>query len=152
VPALWTSERTQERWQVQDGIVTIALPARMRRACRGAPVYDRGMSREASFSERFAALVERVVDGQGTAPAAVRAAAAGTGSAGLPESAAPVIDKIRRHASRVTDEDIASLRAAGLDEDTIYELTVAAALGVAQRRLTAALEAIDAVTAARAVA
>jgi hypothetical protein len=48
---------------------------------------------------------------------------------GLPASLAPVVDKIARHAYRITDEDILSLKQAGLSEDQIYELVVAAAVG-----------------------
>lgn len=48
---------------------------------------------------------------------------------GLPPALAPVVDKIARHAYRVTDEDIASLKAAGYSEDQIYEMVVSAAVG-----------------------
>lgn len=58
--------------------------------------------------------------------------------------ARPYLEKVRRHAHRITDEDIAGLRAAGLSEDAIFELTVAAALGVSKRRLELAMEAIRA--------
>lgn len=88
-------------------------------------------------------LFDRVVRGAGVSPPALRQAAFGTGADGLPTAAAPVIDKIRRHAYKVTDEDIAALRAAGMDEDTIYELTIAAASGVAQRRFAASRTAMD---------
>lgn len=90
--------------------------------------------------EGFEALRARVVDGPGTTPPAQRAAAAGDGpvsAAGLPAAADPVVERIRRDAHRVTDADLAALRAAGLDEDAIFELTVAAAVGVAGRRLAA---------------
>jgi alkylhydroperoxidase family enzyme len=46
---------------------------------------------------------------------------------------------VREHAYRVTDADISALRAHGLSDDAIFELTVAAALGEAQRRLAAGL-------------
>lgn len=89
-------------------------------------------------------LIVRVLEGPGVSTPAQRQAAAGTGSQGLPVEAVPVIEKIRKHAYKVTDEDIAALAAAGLDEERIFELTIAAAIGVSKRRLDAALRAIDA--------
>lgn len=88
------------------------------------------------------ALIDRVLDGPGVASSAERRAAYGTGTEGLPAAAAAVIEKVRKHAYKVTDEDIAALEAAGLDEERIFELTIAAALGVSKRRLDAAMKAI----------
>jgi hypothetical protein len=45
------------------------------------------------------------------------------------------VGAVRGHAYRVTDEDVDRLRGAGLDDDAIFELTVAAALGAAAERL-----------------
>jgi hypothetical protein len=89
------------------------------------------------------ALIDRVVDGPGVTTPAERRAAFGTGADGLPAAAVPVIEKIRKHAYKVTDEDIAALEAAGLDEERIFELTIAAAVGVSKRRLDAAMKAIN---------
>jgi hypothetical protein len=100
-------------------------------------------------SDRFAvfhALLDRVLRGPATAPSAVRAAAAGTEPIGQAELDA-LLDKVRHHAYRVTDDDIARVKAAGVDEETIFELTIAAALGVSVRRLAAAVAAIEAVDA-----
>lgn len=44
---------------------------------------------------------------------------------------------------RVTDADITALRVHGLSDDAIFELTVAAALGEAERRLAAGLALLD---------
>jgi hypothetical protein len=91
------------------------------------------------------AIVERVLAGAGSAPAQQRRAA--FDNAGVSEPARALIDKVARHAYKVTSEDIATARAGGLSEDEIFELTVCAALGVATRQheaaqaaLTAALE------------
>ena len=84
----------------------------------------------------FEALLDRVLRGEGVTKPAERQAAFGEGGPAL-------LDKVRRHAYKVTDEDIAALRAEGLSEDAIYELTIAAALGVAKRRLDNAMRAID---------
>jgi alkylhydroperoxidase family enzyme len=53
------------------------------------------------------------------------------------------IAMVRECAYRVTDADITALRAHGLSDDAIFELTVAAALGEAQRRLAAGLALLD---------
>lgn len=45
-------------------------------------------------------------------------------------------------ANGVTDADLAALRAEGLEDVQIFELTVAAAVGQASRQLTSALAAL----------
>jgi hypothetical protein len=92
----------------------------------------------------FEALVARVTRGPGVTSVQMRTGAAGADGVGLPAAVIPVIQKIRNHAYKVTDDDIAALRAAGLDDEAIFELTVAAAVGTAARRLDAAMEVIDA--------
>jgi hypothetical protein len=59
----------------------------------------------------------------------------------------PFVDKVRRRAHAVTDEDVAALRRAGLSEDHIFEASVAAALGAGLSRLDRALDALDALDA-----
>ena len=56
-----------------------------------------------------------------------------------PDDFAAYLDKVRRHAYRVTDADVERLKAAGHGEDEIFELTVAAAVGAGLERLDAAL-------------
>ncbi|MCA9716554.1 MAG: hypothetical protein KC468_17925 [Myxococcales bacterium] len=88
----------------------------------------------------------------GTAPALRRAAEAhaarvfgATRSAeedALPEPARGYVEKLARWAYRIIDEDIDALKAAGYDEEQIFELTFAGALGasvVALERLFAVL-------------
>jgi alkylhydroperoxidase family enzyme len=60
-----------------------------------------------------------------------RACAAGEPPAGL----ADYVEKVRHHAYRVTDADIAALRQAGCSEDEIFEATVCTALGAGLSRL-----------------
>lgn len=87
------------------------------------------------------ALIARVVDGKGEAPTEQRRAAfAGTG----PAAAAPLIEKVRKHAYKVTDEDIAAVKTAGFTEDQIFELVVCAAVGQANSQLETALAALEA--------
>jgi alkylhydroperoxidase family enzyme len=112
-------------------------------------VYNRAMADGGDPATKFEAMVERALRGPGKTSVAQRAAAAGTGpvsAAGLPAVADAIVEKIRQHAYKVTDEDIAALKAAGLDEEQIFELTVAASIGVAQRRQSLALSVIDAAT------
>jgi alkylhydroperoxidase family enzyme len=52
------------------------------------------------------------------------------------------LTKVRDESFKVTDGDIAALRAAGHTEDEIYELTVAAAVGIAYARREAATRAL----------
>jgi alkylhydroperoxidase family enzyme len=86
-----------------------------------------------------AAVVARVLDGDGRASREQRKAA-------FERPQAPLLDKVARHAYRVTDDDIAAAKAAGLGEDEIFELVVCAALGQATRQLESALAALDIAT------
>jgi alkylhydroperoxidase family enzyme len=58
---------------------------------------------------------------------------------GAPRAARAYLETVRRHAYRVTDEQVAELRAGGLSEDEIFELTVAAAVAAGLERLDAGL-------------
>jgi alkylhydroperoxidase family enzyme len=64
--------------------------------------------------------------------------------AALPEELRPYVEKVARHAYKVVDADIDRLRELGYSEDAIFELTLAAALGAARRRLEAGLRALEA--------
>src|SRR5262245_28438579 len=90
------------------------------------------------------ALVARVLDGLGDASPTERRAA--FDNAGLPEPVSSVIEKVTRHAYKVTDDDIAAVRMAGFTEDQIFELVVCAAIGQATRQYEAALAAVEAAT------
>lgn len=86
-------------------------------------------------------VIARAVDGQGRASNEQRRAAfANAGVA--PEAARALIDKVANHAYKVTDEDVAAAKAAGLTEDQVFELVVCAALGAAKRQHEAALAAL----------
>jgi hypothetical protein len=85
-------------------------------------------------------VLSGVLEGDGASDAGVRKAAA-TG-AGVPADLQVLVDKIHRHAYKVTDEDIARLKPK-YDEDQLFEIIVSSALGAARRRLLAGLEALD---------
>jgi hypothetical protein len=86
------------------------------------------------------ALVRRVLEGDGTAPAAQRRAA--FENSGLAEPLRTLIGKVALQPTRVTDEDVAAVRASGLSEDQVFELVVCAAAGQATRQYETALEAL----------
>ena len=60
----------------------------------------------------------------------------------VPLSLQPYVEKVARHAYRVTDEDVAALRRAGYSEDAIFEITASAALGAGLGRLERGLAAL----------
>ena len=85
-------------------------------------------------------VLERVLEGPGESDPSIRLAAAeGSGAAGDLQA---LVDKIHRHAYRVTDDDLARLRGS-YGDDRIFEVVVSAALGASRRRLLAGLEALE---------
>jgi alkylhydroperoxidase family enzyme len=94
------------------------------------------------FHDHRKALIARVVDGTGTSTNEVRRAA----FAGTSEVAPALIEKVTKHAYKITDEDVAAAKAAGLSEDQIFELVVTAAVGQANRQLENALAALTEAT------
>jgi alkylhydroperoxidase family enzyme len=58
----------------------------------------------------------------------------------VPAKAAAYAATVRRHAYKVTDGQVEALLAAGLTQDEIFELTVAAAVGAGLERLDAGLQ------------
>ena len=81
------------------------------------------------------AVIARVLEGDGKSSREQRKAA-------FEAPSAPLLDKVAQHAYKVTDEDVAAAKAAGLTEDQIFELVVCTALGQATRQLEAALSAL----------
>lgn len=89
-------------------------------------------------------LVRRILEGDGKASPSERAAA--FNNSGLTKPVGVLVDKVARHACRVTDEDIDAVRGSGLSEDQIFELVVCAAVGQATRQYDAALVALESAT------
>jgi alkylhydroperoxidase family enzyme len=56
-----------------------------------------------------------------------------------PPELAAYLDKVRRHAYRITDEDVEALTRAGYSDDVVFELTVAAAVAAGLERRDAGL-------------
>jgi hypothetical protein len=86
------------------------------------------------------ALEDAALRGPGETQAKVREAIARGEE--VPDDLRELVDKIERHAYRVTDEDIAALKQR-YTEDEIFEFVIAASLGASQRRLDAGLRALE---------
>lgn len=101
-------------------------------------------TRSDATTRRHAALLgalhHAVLESPGRTDPATRLAAAEGGS--LPVPLDSYLTKVRDQSYRVTDRDIAALAAAGVSEDEIFELTVAAALGAAMLRFDAGMHAL----------
>jgi hypothetical protein len=129
------------------GIVSGAVAGLLGRMVAKSPASARSHDREdrmSDFMRARKALVARILEGDGRASRAQRGAA--FENAGLAAPLSTLIDKVARHAYKVTDEDIAAARVSGLSEDQIFEVVVCAAIGEATRQYDTALAALGAVT------
>lgn len=123
-----------------------------------APVQGQALSLEPDAADGGAAaaarkLLDSVLGRRGRADRALREAALRRGAAAtgvFPEpdgdglgAAEPLVDKVARHAYRVTDEDIAAARAGGWSEDEIFDAIVATALGAGFSRRAIGRDLVD---------
>jgi len=96
------------------------------------------------ISDPHAALRDRVLQevlqGAGETDPAIRKAAAD--GSGVSADLQALVDKIHRHAYKVTDDDMAQLQAK-YGDDRMFEIVVSAALGASRQRLIAGLEALN---------
>lgn len=97
-----------------------------------------------TIAQAHQALIERILEGDGRASHAQRRAA--FHNAGLAAPLSALIEKVAKHASQITDEDIAAAQAASLSEDQIFEIVVCAAVGQATRQYDRAMAALEAAT------
>jgi|SRR6516164_3604926 hypothetical protein len=86
------------------------------------------------------ALVRRILEGDGKASPSVRRAAFNNN--GVAEPLGTLVDKVAKHAYRVTDEDITAAKVSGLTEDQVFEIVVCAAVGQATRQYETAFAAL----------
>ena len=89
-------------------------------------------------------LVTRILEGAGKASLSERRAA--FNNSGLAEPLGTLVDKVARHAYKVTDGDINVARTSGLNEDQVFEIVVCAAIGQSTRQYDAAVAALEAAT------
>jgi alkylhydroperoxidase family enzyme len=85
-------------------------------------------------------VLQSVLASRGETDPALRRAAAD--DRGLPAELQTLVDKIHRHAYKVTDDDLARLRGKYSD-DQLFEIVVSAALGASRNQLRAGLDALD---------
>ena len=71
------------------------------------------------YATKLGDLERAVLESAGTLDPAIRKAAAE--GAPVPEALAGYVDKVRRHAYRVTDGDVERLLGAGYSQDQIFE-------------------------------
>jgi alkylhydroperoxidase family enzyme len=93
------------------------------------------------FAPLFAELRRTVLESKGVTTTALRRAAAERGE--LPDAIGGYVTLLHEHADRIGDADIAALQKAGYDDDAIFEITVAAAVGAASHRCARALAVLD---------
>ncbi len=89
-----------------------------------------------------AALVARILEGDGKASKAQRRAA--FDNAVVEGPLCRLTQTVAKNAPQVSDQDIAAARASGLSEDQIFELVVCTAVGQATRQHDSALAALEA--------
>jgi alkylhydroperoxidase family enzyme len=102
------------------------------------------------YPQKLRKLVEGLFSGRGDSDPTVRRSVADRARAlALAEEPGAVaaeitayVDKVALSAYRVTDEDVAALKAAGYSEDAIFELTLSAAVGASLARMDRGLAAI----------
>ncbi len=86
------------------------------------------------------AVMDHVLGASAETPGDLRCAAAN--NTGLPDDLVGLVDKIHRHAYKVTDEDLDAAKRR-YSEDELFEVIVSAALGASLERLTAGLQALE---------
>lgn len=86
------------------------------------------------------ALVERILNGPGRAPAEQRANA--FENAGLSGALQTLAEKVATRSAQLTDADFAAAREAGATDDQLFELVICAAVGESTRQYEAGLAAL----------
>jgi hypothetical protein len=96
----------------------------------------------ADINEARLGVILRVLEGDGQASRAHRRAT--FDDADLAEPLETLVHNVAMQSSKVTDREIAAVRAAGYSEDQIFELVVCAAVGQANRQYETAMAALEA--------
>ena len=89
-------------------------------------------------------LVDRVLNGEGTASVQQRAQA--FSNEGLAPPLDTLVGKVATRPAQITEADFAAAKAAGFSEDQLFELVVCAAVGQSTRLYEAGLAALSEVT------
>ena len=85
-------------------------------------------------------VIRSVLDGPGETDPGVRYAAAE--GVGMADDLRLLVEKIHRHAYKVTDEEIEALQAK-YGDDRLFEIIVSASVGASRQRLMAGLRALE---------
>lgn len=88
----------------------------------------------------FDELFRRVLDGPAETEPELRRKVARNLDA--PPNLQPLVEKIHKHAYKVTDDDVARLQST-YGDDRMFEIIVSAALGASRKRLMAGLAALE---------
>ena len=86
------------------------------------------------YADAWERVTEAILESDGSLPAYVRRAIARGED---PSDLAELLEKVRTHAYRIVDADVA-----GLDPDVVFEAVLAASLGAGEERRQAALKAL----------
>ena len=86
------------------------------------------------------ALVDRVLNGDGSAPPELRAGA--FANTGLPPVIDALVGKVATAPTEITEADFAAAKAAGYTEDLLFELVICAAVGQSTRQYKEGLAAL----------
>ena len=97
--------------------------------------------RKEDFDEALTELQQRVTQGAGVLESQQRQAIASGSNIDL--DLATYAEKVRKHAYKVVDEDVAQMKANGYSEDAIFEATISAAMGAAMERWNIAKAAME---------
>lgn len=90
---------------------------------------------------RVEAVLSAALDSKGTTELRLRRAAAA--GEGLSEPLAGYVRRVHGEPTAITDAEVQAIKAEGFDDDALFEITIAAALGAAHARLELALGAPD---------
>lgn len=99
------------------------------------------MAEEGAKRRLQRALVTRILGGDGRASGEARLAAFNDEVS--EEPLRTLVTRVAKQPASITDEDVASVKAAGISEDAIFELVICAAVGEATRQYDAAMAALE---------
>jgi hypothetical protein len=117
------------------GVASVVCLVNEQRNRTGDAVVEQETKRDAHRS-----LVDRVLHGEGRAPAGQRAQA--FANAGLAAPLDALVGKVVTRPVQVSDADFAAAKAAGVADDELFELVVCAAVGHSSRLYTTGLAAL----------
>lgn len=99
----------------------------------------------ANFQPLYQDVVTHILKGKGFSPETERKAA--FDNSGLSDPLKTLVDNVAHNAHKITDGDIETVKASGINEDQIFELVICAAVGEASRQYMSGLSALtEAVT------